>query len=324
VTGTQATVGGTLDTTTGFTAVAGTISTPPAAAFASINVQINGCATSEIHYVDKLGLWRGSSPNWSPGLAIPAGATITAAVDANSATPWAPSTAYVVGAVVRPVIPNAHLYQCTTAGTSSASVEPTWPTNGSTVTSGTAVFTDRGIATAATMSANATAATTTAAVTLASLSGQSRTVSVAVVDADGNALSATVMAAVAAYLDAKRELNFVVGAFAPTYTAVGVTATVVVSAGADPIAVQGAVVAALSAYLSPANWAGGDQSPPVWLAGYTLVRYLSVANVIEDVPGVDHITTGTFLVNGGTADVTLAGTAPLPTAGTMTIVTTTS
>ena len=52
------------------------------------------------------------------------------------------NTAYMVGDVVKASSYNAHSYKCTTAGTSHASVEPTWTTtNGATTTDGTAVFT---------------------------------------------------------------------------------------------------------------------------------------------------------------------------------------
>jgi hypothetical protein len=51
-------------------------------------------------------------------------------------------TAYAVGDVIKPTSYAGHSYKCTTAGTSHASVEPTWTTtNGNTTTDGTAVFT---------------------------------------------------------------------------------------------------------------------------------------------------------------------------------------
>lgn len=52
------------------------------------------------------------------------------------------STAYTSGQMTQPTTPNGFRYECTTAGTTST--EPTWPTSiGSTVISGTAVFTCR-------------------------------------------------------------------------------------------------------------------------------------------------------------------------------------
>lgn len=73
---------------------------------------------------------------------------------------WVTVTAYSAGAVARPSVANAHLYQCTTAGTSGSS-EPAWPTSGGTVTDGTVVWKDLGTATtAAQMSANADATLT--------------------------------------------------------------------------------------------------------------------------------------------------------------------
>ena len=52
------------------------------------------------------------------------------------------NTVYAVGDVVKPTTYASHSYKCTTAGTSHATVEPTWATtNGNTTTDGTAVFT---------------------------------------------------------------------------------------------------------------------------------------------------------------------------------------
>jgi len=57
---------------------------------------------------------------------------------------WATATAYALNDRVEPTTPNGYVYKCTTAGTSHASTEPTWPTTGigtSTVSDGTAVWT---------------------------------------------------------------------------------------------------------------------------------------------------------------------------------------
>lgn len=57
---------------------------------------------------------------------------------------WTATTAYSLGAYVRPTVANNHVYKCTTAGTSGGS-QPTWPTTaGGTVTDGTAVWTEVG------------------------------------------------------------------------------------------------------------------------------------------------------------------------------------
>lgn len=57
---------------------------------------------------------------------------------------WSTATAYALNDRVEPTTPNGFVYQCTTAGTSHAATEPTWPTTGigsSTVSDGTAVWT---------------------------------------------------------------------------------------------------------------------------------------------------------------------------------------
>lgn len=55
--------------------------------------------------------------------------------------PWTAAQAYTVGALVVPATANNYLYQCTVAGTSHATVEPTWPTTvGTTVADDTATW----------------------------------------------------------------------------------------------------------------------------------------------------------------------------------------
>lgn len=54
---------------------------------------------------------------------------------------WAAATAYVVDGCVKPTSPNSFWYKCTVAGTSHATVQPTWPTTvGGTVTDGTVTW----------------------------------------------------------------------------------------------------------------------------------------------------------------------------------------
>jgi hypothetical protein len=57
-------------------------------------------------------------------------------------SPWAPATAYAVGALTRATENTGRVYECTVAGTSDAT-EPLWPTAfGQTVVDGTAEWED--------------------------------------------------------------------------------------------------------------------------------------------------------------------------------------
>lgn len=168
---------------------------------------------------------------------------------------------------------------------------------------------------------NATA-TGTVSVTLADLTGQQRCVTVCGVDSKGNALTSTIQNNLLSYLQGLREVNFLVFVIPPTQTGIDVTVSVAAQHGQNTATVQAAINTALQAFLNPANWGGGNQSPPVWNAGQTIVRYLDVANVVRSVAGIDHIVSlqiATHSGSLGTADVTLPGDAPLPTSGTLSV-----
>lgn len=60
----------------------------------------------------------------------------------NGLTAWATSVTQVVGDRVEPTTPNGYVYQCSTAGDTDGTTEPTWPTVvGSTVSDNTCVWT---------------------------------------------------------------------------------------------------------------------------------------------------------------------------------------
>lgn len=56
---------------------------------------------------------------------------------------WSASVVYYALALAFPTVPNGHYYKTTSGGT-SASTEPSWPTDGTTVTDGTVTWTDQG------------------------------------------------------------------------------------------------------------------------------------------------------------------------------------
>lgn len=57
-------------------------------------------------------------------------------------TTWTADTAKAVGDIVKATTYNSHTYLCTTAGTTHASIEPTWgTTNGGTTSDGTVTWT---------------------------------------------------------------------------------------------------------------------------------------------------------------------------------------
>lgn len=145
---------------------------------------------------------------------------------------------------------------------------------------------------------------------------EERSVTVVPVDENGAAVSSGARADVAALLDAAREVNFVVSVATPTYTTVNVAFTATSWPEYDPAAVATAASDALASYLSAATWGQpGSQETRAWVRE-DKVRILEVASILNGVDGVRHVTAITL--NGGSSDVTLAGAAPLPTAGTIT------
>lgn len=186
----------------------------------------------------------------------------------------------------------------------------------------TTVVTAINSSTSVKLSKAATATATGVSLTFGDLTTQQRYVTVCGLTTTGTALSTTVNAEMVSYLDAKREVNFVVASVKPTYTEIDVTVTCDAVIGGTTSAIQTAVAAALTAFLDKATWGGGNAQTPQWTPASNVVRFLDVANVIHSTAGVLYIPSGslTTRIHGGsmgTSDINLPGDAPLPTAGTI-------
>jgi len=148
-----------------------------------------------------------------------------------------------------------------------------------------------------------------------------RMAAIAAVDSAGNDVSATVKNNIKTYLQANREVNFVVNTMAPNFTTINITTSIHVQAGFDTPTTNANVTSALQSYFNPAVW-GGDPSVQdqtgvtTWLDTQT-VYYNEVITSISNVLGVDRVTALTL--NGGTANIALAAPASLTRPGTITI-----
>lgn len=129
-------------------------------------------------------------------------------------------------------------------------------------------------------------------------------VSVAVLGSGGTPVASAVKSALLAQLQSSAQANLAVHLVDPTVSTVNVTMTVTAMPGANTTTVRAAVVAALQAYLSPAQWP--------WSA---VVRVNELIALASNVDGVDYVNPGMT----PSTDQALSGAAPLASAGTITV-----
>lgn len=144
-----------------------------------------------------------------------------------------------------------------------------------------------------------------------------RMIGLVAIEADGEDLNNTAKTEIIDDLEARREVNFVVGFGSPTYTDIWVTTVVRAYVGYDIVAVEAAVATAIADFLSPVN-AGtapvGDTTTN-WL-NFDTLRYKDMVTVIENVPGVNYIESlymddVTAPGVGDDVDIALTGRVPL-------------
>ena len=126
------------------------------------------------------------------------------------------------------------------------------------------------------------------------------------------------------YLEKYREVNFQVYSIIPNYVPINVQWTATVSPGYSTSDVTTAGNSAIRSYLSPANWAGGTNSPPTWDATKKSIGVLDIAGVLGKVAGIASVTSvqlAVYKTSGttmGTVDINMNGIAPLPVANVIT------
>lgn len=156
--------------------------------------------------------------------------------------------------------------------------------------------------------------------------GNERTVTVFVTDTSGNALTSLEMTTLDTWLQGFREVNFLVYVKAATYTTVYITYEIHVLPGYIGASVVTNVNTALTQFLNPLLWANplvaSGAGSAAWAdptLGFNIVRYNKVLGIIEGVPGVDYVPSGSSGLAialtaspVATANLTLPGPAPLP------------
>jgi hypothetical protein len=149
-----------------------------------------------------------------------------------------------------------------------------------------------------------------------------RCVTVVVVGPDGLPCSPETKAQADQLLQSEREVNFLAFIADPTYSSIDVQFTASSYYAFDPNDVAAQVVKNLQTYLNAQTWGlppFGDTSARSWINDNT-VRYLELAQVINQTDGIHYVKTLTLRLAGGSygsADVVMPGIAPLPVAGTI-------
>lgn len=148
-----------------------------------------------------------------------------------------------------------------------------------------------------------------------------RAVNVAVATLEGEVVAAADKAALLADFDQYKLVNTVLTLNDPTYTTISVTYTVKAVPGFDFIDLEARIDAMLVELLSPANWGvpKGASVLQSWV-NEPVVRENFLIDRIGDVDGVAYVTSVAVTGDAGAAsgsNWTMAGTYPLPRAGTM-------
>jgi Baseplate J-like protein len=148
--------------------------------------------------------------------------------------------------------------------------------------------------------------------------GVEKFTTVAPIDANGRPSITEVKDKLQAEYERLRERTFRAVVIDPTYTSIAAHVEGIAVASSDPTVVKGRVETAVEELLSPAvSGIPADGDTSVW-EDRPVLRYQDAVTAVNNVLGFDHYTVLTL--NGGTADIVLAGPAALPEVGAITAV----
>lgn len=142
---------------------------------------------------------------------------------------------------------------------------------------------------------------------VANTNGNSRTVTVFVADASGLDPGSTIRTNVDTYLQSLREANFVVYVRAAAYVGFNTAYTVVAAVGVDHTALKASIDAAIADYFLPKNWGQPAFGDTVSWVNQDHVRFSALMAVIQDVTGVDHVSSLTIGGSASDLDLTSGG-----------------
>jgi hypothetical protein len=157
--------------------------------------------------------------------------------------------------------------------------------------------------------------------------GHARTITLILTNEAGRPVGDTIMGQVAVYLEALREVNFVVHLIDAGYETINVDYQVTAFAEQDPTLVKELCDQALFDYLLPANFRLGTASPsivggekidppaPGTTPGRQTLRVNDLIALLDRQRGVDFVPVGTVMINGQPDDYTLPEPFTLPEPG---------
>jgi hypothetical protein len=147
--------------------------------------------------------------------------------------------------------------------------------------------------------------------------GAERCVTVIAMNTEGKHLGTAAREEAEAKLKAAREKTFETFVAGPAVHPITVKVVGKFFKGYSAAGVRAELEERLKALLNPATWGTPSTGDVTGWRNQITLRYQDIVTAVNSAAGFNYYTE--LLVNGGTADVALAGVAPVPEAGTMTI-----
>lgn len=150
-----------------------------------------------------------------------------------------------------------------------------------------------------------------------------RMVTIVALDSSGNPVSSDIKTDISDYLEQLREINFVVNMMDAVIIQIDITAVYTILSGYNSGDVADRVSSAINGYIDPATWgidSTDDPNDPITFINRDTIYYLELATVINNVVGVDRITTLTLGLHGDSqaaTDLVLDAIVPIPTIETL-------